>query len=89
MVMTCTDRFSIIQLIPLQESDACNIANKFLSMIVSQHGLPDCTMNDHDPHFCGHFWDESMSLLDTTLTFSMTPHPKTDGIAEVTNHTME
>ena len=30
-----------------------------------------------------------MSLLDTTLTFSMASHPQTDGMAEVTNCTME
>ena len=90
MVMTCIDRFSkMVQLVPLQESDAHTIADKFLSMVVSQHGLPECITSDHDPCFCGHFWEELMSLLDMTLTFSMALHPQTDGMAEVTNCTME
>ena len=57
--------------------------------MVSQHGLPECIMSDHDPQFCGYFWDESMSLLDMTLIFDMALHPQTDRMAEVTNYTME
>ena len=90
IVMTCINRFSLmVQLVPLQESDTHTIADKFLSMVVSQHGLPECIMSDHDPRFRGHFWEELMSLLDTTLTFSMASHPQTDGMAEVTNHTIK
>ena len=46
-------------------------------------------MSNRDPHFRGYFWEELMSLLDMTLTFSMALHPQTDGMAEVKNHTME
>ena len=73
----------------MQESDAQTVADKFLSMVVSQHGLPEYIMSDRDPRFCGHFWEDLMSLLDITLTFSMALHPQTDGMAEVTNRTME
>ena len=90
MVMTCVNRFSkMVQLVLLQESNACTIAYKFISIVVSQHRLPECIMSDHDPRFRGHFWEELMSLLDTTLTFSTASHPQTDGMAEVTNRTME
>ena len=90
MVMTCINRFSkIVQLVLLQESDAHTIADRFLSMVVSQHGLPECITSDHDPRFHGHFWEELISLLDMMLTFSMALHPQTDGMAEVTNHTIE
>ena len=58
-------------------------------MVFSQHRLPECIINDYDPHFCGHFWDELISLLNITLIFGMASHPQTDGIAEVMNHTME
>ena len=55
-------RFSkMVQLVPLQESDAHTIADKFLSIVVSQHGLPEYIISNHDPHFCGHFWDELLS----------------------------
>ena len=65
------------------------MADNFLSTVVNQNELPECIKSDHDPHFCGHFWDKLMSLLVMTLTFSMASHPQTDGMAEVTNHTME
>ena len=90
MIMTCVNRFSkMVQLVPLRESDARTVADKFLSTVVSQHGLPECITSDRDPRFRGHFWEELMSLLDTTLTFSTASHPQTDGMAEVTNRTME
>ena len=74
---------------PLRESNAYTIAENFLSMIVSQHKLPEYIMSNHDPHFCGYFWDKLMSLLDAIITFSMDSHPQTDGMAEVINHTIE
>ena len=60
-----------------------------LSIVVSQNNLPKCITSDREPHFLGYFWDELISLLDTTLTFRMASHPQTNGIAGVTNHTME
>ena len=90
MVMICVNRFSnMVQLVPLQDSDACIIADKFLSMVVSQHRLLDFIMSDCDSHFCGHFWEELMSLLDTKLTFGMASHPQTDRMAELMNCTIE
>ena len=65
------------------------MADKFLSTVVSQYELPECITSDHDFHFCGHFWDELISLLDMILTFSMALHNQTDGMAEVTNCTVE
>ena len=58
-------------------------------MVGSQHGLPECIMSDHNPRFHGHFWDDLLSLLGMTLTFSIALHPQTIGIAEVTKHTMK
>ena len=46
-------------------------------------------MSNQDPQFCGHFWDDLVSLLDMILTFSMASHPQIDRIAEVRNHTIE
>ena len=67
MVIRCSDRFSkTVQLLPLQEPDACTMADKFPSTVVSQHKLSESITSNHDPHFCGHFRDESMPFLDTT-----------------------
>ena len=79
----------MVQVVLLQESDIYIMVDKFLSMIVSQYELPECIMSEHDPHFCGYFWNEFMSLLDMTLIFSMAWHPQTDLMPEVTNHTIE
>ena len=90
MVMIYVNRFSkMVQLVLLQESDAHTIADRFLSIVVSQHRLPECITSDHDPRFHGHFWEELVFLLDMLLTFSMALHPQTYRIAEITNHTME
>ena len=86
MVMICINRFSkMVQLVLLQESDACIIADKLLSIVVSYHKLPECIMSDCGPHFHGHFWEELMSFLDMMLTFSMVSQPQIDGMDEVTN----
>ena len=65
------------------------MAEKFLGMVVIQYGLPKCITSNHDPQFCGLFWDDLMSLLNTALIFSMATHPQTDGMAEVTSHAIE
>ena len=88
--MIYINRFSkILHLVLLRESDTSTIAKKILSIVISQHGLPECIMSDCNPCFCGHFWEELMSLLNITLTFSMALYPQADGMAEVMNHTIE
>ena len=79
----------MVHLVPWQEADAPTVSDKFLSIVVSQHRLLECIMSDHEPCYCGHFWDDLMSFLDITVTFSMALHPQTDGVAEVTNHNIE
>ena len=81
MVMICIDQFSkVIKLVPLQESDAHSMTDKFQSTVASQHGLPQCIISDHDLHFHGYFWDEVKSLLDRTFTFSTALYPQIDGV---------
>ena len=71
LVMSCVDCFSeMVHLVPLFKYDIQTIADRFLSTMVIQNGLVECIMSDHDPQFCGPFWDELMALLDTTLTFA-------------------
>ena len=55
IVITCVDYFSkMVHLVPLQECDARTVADKFLSMIVSQYGLLECILSDYDPCLHGH-----------------------------------
>ena len=90
MVMMCIDCFSkTVQLVPLCKSDGCTTSEKIFSTVVSQQGIPECIMSDHDPHYCGHFWDGLISFLDTTPTLNIASHPQNNRIAEIKNHTME
>ena len=90
MVMMYKDCFSKkAQLVPLHESDACNMAEKFLRFMVSQQGLPEYITNNHDPSFCGHFGNKLVSLLDITITFSSALQPQSNVMAKVANCTME
>ena len=90
MVMVCVNQFSkTVQLTPIQKSNIYMIAYKFLSTIASWHGLPECITGDCEPQFYGYFWVELMSLLDTSLTFSMVLYPQIDKMAEVINHTIK
>ena len=79
----------MVKLVLLQESNAHTMADRFLSMVVSQHRLPEYIMSKHDPHLHSHFWDELLSLLDIIFTLSMDSHPHTNRMAEVTKHTMK
>ena len=65
------------------------MADGFLSMVASKHILLDYITNGYNPRFCSDFWDELMSLLDMTLTFSTTMDLLTDRMDEVTNCTMK
>ena len=65
------------------------MADKSPSMVVNQHRFLEHISSNHDPHFCGHFWDELISLLDTTLPFGIALHPQTDSMTAVKNFTIE
>ena len=54
--MMCIDKFSkMVQFLLLQESDAHTIADRFLSIVVSQHRLPECITSEHNLRLHGHF----------------------------------
>ena len=90
IVMMCLDCFSkIVQLVTIQESNAHTIADKLLSIVVSQYRIPACIISDHEPQFYSNFWDELIPLLDMTPTFNLALHPQNNGMTEVLNHTME
>ena len=90
MVMTYINCFSkIIQLVPSQEANACTVADKFLSIVANQHVLPECITSNYDPSFCGHLWDDLVSLLDIKFIFNTASHPHTNRIAEVMKQTVK
>ena len=58
---------------------AANIADIFLKQIFRLHGVSKVIISDRDPKFIGIFWKSLFKGLNTTLNFSTSFHPQTDG----------
>ena len=88
--MTVVDRFSkAVILVALGSTTAPDVARAFFDAVVFKHGMPLTITSDRDARFTGDFWTSIMKELRTSLQFSTAYHPQTDGMAEVTNRTME
>ena len=59
-----------------------NIADIFLEQIFRLHGIPKVIISDRDPKFIGNFSKSLFKGLNTTLNFSTSFHPQTDGQTE-------
>ncbi len=53
------------------------------------HGVPKVIVSDRDPKFVGKFWQTFMGKLNTKLNMSTARHPRTDGLDERVNQTMQ
>ena len=78
-----------VVLVPLHETDAQTVASCFSAEVVSYYGLPATIISDRDPRFQGNFWKELIARLNTSPSFSIASHSQMNGMAEVTNYTME
>ncbi|KAL0303410.1 UNVERIFIED_CONTAM: hypothetical protein Sradi_6209100 [Sesamum radiatum] len=61
----------------------------FSTEIYRRHGMPKSIVSDRDRLFMSRFWKELFTLNGTTLAFSGTYHPQTDGQMKVLNCILE
>ena len=68
---------------------AANIADIFFKQFFWLHGIPKVIIANRDPKFTGNFWKYLFKGLNTTLNFSTSFHPQTDGQTERVNQVLE
>ena len=68
---------------------AVDIVYIFMKQIFCLHRIPKVIISDRDPKFTGNFWRSLFKGLNTTLNFSTSFHPQTDGKTERVNWVLE
>ena len=66
-----------------------NIAKIFMKQIFCLHGIPKVIISNRDSKFMGNFWKLLFKGLNTTLNFSTSFHPQTDGQTKRLNQILE
>ena len=90
-IMVVIDKLSkVAHFIPLKTTyKVANIADIFLKQIFRLHGILKVIILDRDPKFTGNLWKSLFKGLNTTLNFSTSFHPQTDGHTERVNQVLE
>jgi hypothetical protein len=65
------------------------LADLYLSRIVSLHGVPKTIVSDRGTQFTSRFWRQLHQALGKKLAFSTAYHPQTDGQTERVNQILE
>lgn len=68
---------------------ASTVAGLFTDIVVKHHGFPRTIITYRDPIFLNHFWRNLLKCSGTSLHYSTSYHPQTDGQTEVLNRCIE
>ncbi|KGK36111.1 hypothetical protein JL09_g4739 [Pichia kudriavzevii] len=87
MIMVVVDRFSkMAHFIPAHKRlNAAPCARLFSVNVIKLHGVPQRIVSDKDIRFMNRFWQTLHYLNGSSLLFSTTNHPETDGQTERVN----
>jgi hypothetical protein len=69
--------------------DAPELADCFLRRVIAQHGIPSSIVSDRGTQFTSFFWRSLNARLGTSLQFSTSDHPRTDGQTEIVNQWLD
>ena len=64
-------------------------AEKFKSMVIIDHGLPEKVISDRDPRWREAFWGQLLVQIGSKTALSTAYHPQTDGQTEAVNQILE
>ncbi|MCO5564476.1 hypothetical protein L7F22_018137 [Adiantum nelumboides] len=86
-IWTIVDQFSKqAHFIPVWKQITVKQMTKiFLVTVFKYHGMPISIVSDRDPRMTGLFWRALWQNLHSTLRFSSSYHPQTDGQSEIVN----
>ena len=72
-----------------KDTSAVDMAELFLTTIVTSYGMPSGIVSDRDPRFTSAFWTELCFVLHSKRRLSTSFHPQTDGQTERQNQTLQ
>ena len=90
-IFVVIDRFSkVAHFLPVKETITANqLANLYISQIVSLHGIPLEISSDRGSLFTSRYWASFMEAFGTRLNLSTAYHPQSQGQVERVNQVLE
>ena len=90
-ILVVIDRFSkVAHFLPVKETiTSSQLADLYVSRIVSLHGIPLEINSDCGSLFTSRFWESFQEAMGTHLSFSTAYHPQSQGQVERVNQVLE